>query len=410
MFRPLAINIGLRYAHSRRSFVSFISVVAILGLILSVAVLLLVTSVMNGFERELKQRILGVVPHVTLRGRAPLDDFPRIAAALEGVDGIVGAAPFSEGTALVAANGATAGIGIIGVNPALEGRVSDLPRYVAQGSLAALVDGRFGVVIGRPIAERLHLAIGDRVTAILPEGTVTLIGLVPREKRLVVVGIFDTHSELDARAAYVSLGDAGRLFRLGDAFEGVDLRVQDLFRATDVAEAAVDRLGADRVYGVTWMREHGNLYHAIGFQRAMMFLLLSLLVAVAAFNLISALVMVVNQRRGDIAVLRTLGGDARTIVSAFVTLGGVIGVAGVSVGVLLGSLAAAIVERGFHWLESSFGVKLMAQYFITYLPSELRAGDVVLVAVIAMALCLASAVYPAARAAMLEPADVLRHE
>jgi len=410
VFRPLALNIGLRYASSRRSFVSFISLVAIAGLVLSVAVLLLVTSVMNGFERELRDRILGVVPHVTLRGRMPLDAVGPAADALRQIPNVVGIAPFIEGTGLLAAHGSVGGVVLEGIAPDLESSVSDLPAYLTAGSLSALGKEAFGIVIGQRMAERLGVGIGDRVTAVLPEGSVSLVGLIPRQKRLRVVGIFDTHSELDERSAYLSITDAQRLFRLGPTVQGLHLRLDDVFAAGVVADAAVARLGADRIFGVTWMRQHGNLYRAIGFQRAMMFLLLSLLVAVAAFNLVSALVMVVNQRRGDVAVLRTLGGDGRTIVMSFVTLGAVIGVIGVALGIAFGAGAALVVEDGYRWLETEFGLTLMSQYFITYLPSELRMADVTLVASVALVLCLASAVYPALRAAALRPAEVLRHE
>lgn len=410
MFRPLAVNIGLRYANSRKSFVSFISLVAILGLVLSVAVLLLVTSVMNGFERELRDRILGVVPHVSVHARQPLGDLATVRATIESLPGVVAAAPFVDGTGLLAANDAVAGVALVGIDPTAESGVSDVAGYMRDGTLDGLGTRRFGVVVGRRTAERLDIRVGDDVTAVLPEGTVTIVGLIPRQKRLTVVGIFDTHSELDARSAYLTLEDAQRLLGVPRDTWGLHVRVADVFAVDDVARAITAEFGPDRAVAVTWMRQHGNLYRAIAFQRAMMFLLLSLLVAVAAFNLVSALVMVVNQRRGDVAVLRTLGADARTIVGSFVTLGALIGIVGVATGIALGSGAALVVEDGFRWLESQFGLSLMSQYFITYLPSELRAGDVALVAGVALSLCVASALYPAWRAAALRPAEVLRHE
>jgi lipoprotein-releasing system permease protein len=266
------------------------------------------------------------------------------------------------------------------------------------------------VIVGQRTAERLGIGVGDDVTAVLPEGTVTIVGLIPRQKRLRVVGIFDTHSELDARTAYLALGDAQRLLGVAPDAWGLHVRVADVFAAGEVAQAITALFGADRAIAVTWMRQHGNLYRAIAFQRAMMFLLLSLLVAVAAFNLVSALVMVVNQRRGDVAVLRTLGADVRTVVGSFVTLGSVIGIAGVSAGIALGAGAALVVEDGYRWLEAHLGISLMSQYFITYLPSDLRGHDVALVAGVALTLCVASALYPAWRAAALRPAEVLRHE
>ena len=410
VFYPLAVNIGLRYANSRRSFISFISVVAIAGLVLSVAVLVLVTSVMNGFERELKDRVLGVVPHLTVRGVTPLSDWTVDAANLAKVPGVIGVAPFIDGTGLLVANGRSAGVAFNGIDITREVAVSDLAKYVSSGRIESLVNGSFGVVLGRGVAAHLGVAVGDKVTAVLPDASVSLVGLIPRQKKIEVVGIVDTQSELDQRSAYLALGDAARLFRRGSAVDGLNLRLSNLFDATPIGGVAVDALGNDRVYAITWMRMHGNLYRAIEFQRAMMFLLLSLLVGVAAFNLVSALIMVVNQRRGDVAVLRTLGGGTRTIVVSFLVLGGVIGLAGVGLGLLLGTGAALLVQDGYKWLEHALGLHLMSQYFISYLPAQVKLADLVTVAAVALLLSLGSTLYPAYRAARLKPADVLKHE
>ena len=410
VFYPLAVNIGLRYANSRRSFISFISVVAIAGLVLSVAVLVLVTSVMNGFERELKDRVLGVVPHLTVRGVTPLSDWTVDAADLAKVPGVIGVAPFIDGTGLLVANGRSAGVAFNGIDITREAAVSDLAKYVSSGRIESLVNGSFGVVLGRGVAAHLGVAVGDKVTAVLPDASVSLVGLIPRQKKIEVVGIVDTQSELDQRSAYLALGDAARLFRRGSAVDGLNLRLSNLFDATPIGGVAVDALGNDRVYAITWMRMHGNLYRAIEFQRAMMFLLLSLLVGVAAFNLVSALIMVVNQRRGDVAVLRTLGGGTRTIVVSFLVLGGVIGLAGVGLGLLLGTGAALLVQDGYKWLEHALGLHLMSQYFISYLPAQVKLADLVTVAAVALLLSLGSTLYPAYRAARLKPADVLKHE
>ena len=283
-------------------------------------------------------------------------------------------------------------------------------NYVSSGRIESLVNGSFGVVLGRGVAAHLGVAVGDKVTAVLPDASVSLVGLIPRQKKIEVVGIVDTQSELDQRSAYLALGDAARLFRRGSAVDGLNLRLSNLFDATPIGGVAVDALGNDRVYAITWMRMHGNLYRAIEFQRAMMFLLLSLLVGVAAFNLVSALIMVVNQRRGDVAVLRTLGGGTRTIVVSFLVLGGVIGLAGVGLGLLLGTGAALLVQDGYKWLEHALGLHLMSQYFISYLPAQVKLADLVTVAAVALLLSLGSTLYPAYRAARLKPADVLKHE
>jgi lipoprotein-releasing system permease protein len=410
VFYPLAVNIGLRYANSRRSFISFISVVAVAGLVLSVAVLVLVTSVMNGFERELKQRVLSVVPHLTVRGLEPISDWRAAAARLAKLPGVAGVAPLIDGNGLLVTNGRSEGVGFTGIDSASESAASDLAKYVVRGDIASLVDGSFSVLLGRGVADHLGVAPGDFVTAVLPDASVSLIGLTPRQKRVKVVGIIDTQSEIDQHSAYLSLGDAARLFRLGDRVHGLNLRLVDLFAASSVGARAVEELGPDAVYPITWMRMHGNLYRAIEFQRAMMFLLLSLLVGVAAFNLVSALIMVVNQRRGDVAVLRTQGAKTRTIVVAFLVLGGSIGVAGVGLGILLGTGAALFVEQGYRWLEGALGLHLMSQYFISYLPAQVKLADLVTVAAVAQALSLGSTLYPAYRAARLNPAEVLKHE
>jgi lipoprotein-releasing system permease protein len=410
VFYPLAVNIGLRYANSRRSFISFISIVAIAGLVLSVAVLVLVTSVMNGFERELKERVLGVVPHLTVRGVAPLSDWQADAADIASVPGVVGVAPFINGTGLLVANGRSSGVAFNGIDIREEAAVSDLAKYVSGGQMESLVNGSFGVLLGRGVAEHLGVAVGDSVTAVLPDASVSLVGLIPRQKKVKVLGIVNTESELDQRSAYIALGDAARLFRRGTGVDGLNVRLSNLFDAAPVGGAVVAALGAERVYAITWMRMHGNLYRAIEFQRAMMFLLLSLLVGVAAFNLVSALIMVVNQRRGDVAVLRTLGAGTRTIVVSFLVLGGVIGLAGVGLGLLLGTGVALLVQEGYQWLEHTLGLHLMSQYFISYLPAQVKVSDLITVAGVALLLSLGSTLYPAYRAARLKPADVLKHE
>jgi lipoprotein-releasing system permease protein len=410
VFKPLAINLGLRYAGSRLSFISFISIVAVLGLVLSVAVLLLVTSVINGFERELKERVLGIMPHVAVRGREPVAEPERVAAILRTGPGVTGVAAFVQGAALLVANERSAGVMLTGMEPSEYAAVSDLANYLSAGSVDGLRGGAFGVVVGAGVAQQLEITVGDSVFAVMPEANVTLVGIVPRRKRLEVLGIIDTGSELDARAAYLHIDDAARLFRLGGRVEGLHVRIDDVFAADEVARWAQHRLGRDQYFTTTWKRAHGNLYRAIGFVRATMFLLVSLLVGVAAFNLVSALIMVVNQRRADIAVLRTMGSNTSTIMVAFIVLGSMIGLVGVGLGVALGVAGSLLIQDGYRWFEQVTSMNLMNQYFVNYLPSELRLADVVLVSGTALLLCLLSTLYPAWRAASTEPAEVLKHE
>jgi lipoprotein-releasing system permease protein len=410
VLRPVSATIGFRYARSRRSFISFISTVAVAGLVLSVAVLLLVTSIMNGFERELRERVLGILPHITIQGRTPLHDWPALARQVEAVPGVLGAAPFVQGSGLLAVDGQSAGVLVTGIDPVHHPRVSDLARFVDGADLTLLRAGTFDVLLGSGVAARLGIGVGDRVTLVLPEASVTIAGIVPRQRQVTVAGIVRSGSDLDARAIYLHLDDAARLFRLGDRVHGLHLRLQNLFAATDVGNELLALTARESFFVITWMRSHGNLYQAIGFQRATMFLLLSLLVAVAAFNLVSSLIMVVNQRRGDIAILRTLGAGGGTIVFSFVVLGGLVGLAGIGMGVLLGIGASLLVQDGYLWLERKFELQLMTQYFVNYLPSEIRVGDVLLVTAVAFGLCILSTLYPALRAAGLRPAEVLRHE
>jgi lipoprotein-releasing system permease protein len=410
VFRPIAANIGWRYARSRRSFISFISTVAVAGLVLSVAVLLLVTSIMNGFERELRERVLGILPHIVVIGRAPLTDWSGLAGQIEDAPGVVGVAPFVQGSGMLVANGQSAGATVTGIHPAHHHRVSALDTFAHPIGIDGLMPGRFDVLIGGGLAARLGVGVGDRVTLVLPEGSVTIAGLMPRQRQVNVAGILHTGSELDARSVFLHIDDAARLFRLGDRVHGLEVRLDDLFEASAAATAMLTMPAVEPFFVSTWMRSHGNLYQAIGFQRATMFLLLSLLVAVAAFNLVSSLIMVVNQRRGDIAILRTLGAGSRTIVLAFVMLGAIVGLLGVGMGVALGIIASLMVQDGYIWLEQRFELQLMTQYFVNYLPSEIRVSDVVLVTAVAFGLCILSTLYPALRAAALKPAEVLRHE
>ncbi len=410
MFRPLAANLGLRYATSRRSFISFISLVAVTGLVLSVAVLLLVTSVMNGFERELRERVLGIVPHLTLHGRPALRDWQPLAQQVSAVPGVLGVAPFVQGAGLAVTLDQSAGVSVTGIDPQLHDQASNLTRYVGTEAMAALQPGSFNVLLGLALAEELGLQPGSRFTLVLPDANVTLAGIRPRQKQVTLAGVVDSKSELDKRTLYMHIDDAALLFRLTGAVHGLQVRTADLFAVGDISGQLL-RLDTQVSFSIsTWMRQHGNLYQAIGFQRAMLFLLLSLLVGVAAFNLVSSLIMVVNQRRGDVAILRTLGADGRTIVLAFVMLGGLVGLLGVGLGLLLGVLGSLFIQDGYLWLETHLGLNLMSQYFVTYLPAELRLADLMLVALVAFGLCFLSTLYPAWRAAALKPADVLRYE
>ena len=403
----LALRIGLRYARSRRSFISFVSVMSLAGLALSVAVLVFVQAVVAGFEREMNERVLGIVPHVTVLGRVPVEDSEQTLEVIRAVPGVAGASPVVAGAALLATAERVAGVSLTGVDPDHYGTVSRLFEFADAHSLAA---GRFDILIGTKVAERLQVVVGDAVAVVLPEAAVTPFGAFARQKRFRVAGIVDTGSQLDGASAYLHIRDAGRLFRLGHAVHGFHVRSDDALSAGDVRRRIVAKVGAHRYRVGTWFRSLGNLYSAIEITRGMLFLLLSLLVAVAAFNLVSSLVMIVNQRRGDVAMLRTMGSFASLPIAAFMVLGAIIASAGVLVGIGVGLGLGLIAEAGFPWLEELLGTPLMGEYLITRLPVAFTGTDIVRVAATAMGLCLLATLVPAWRAARLNPAQVLQHE
>ncbi len=408
MSKPVALELGARYALTRKSAISFISFVAVAGLALSVAVLVVVISVINGMERELEERVFGMLPHLTLHGREPLRPDPAAIDSLEALPDVKGAAPFVQQAGLAAVSDRVTGVLITGIDDRYDS-VSDLYQYL-EGDAGALEAGGFGIFLGAGVAKALGVSIGDKVSIVLPSATVTPAGLFPRQKRFAVLGIVRSRSELDARAAYVHQADARRLLRLGEHVHGYQLRVTDLFAAETVARSALNQLGDRNLFPRTWMRTHGPIYHAIGVQKTTMFVLLSFLVGVAAFNLVSTLVMVVDQRRSDVAILRTLGSDSRTVVWAFLLLGTTLGLIGIVAGLLVGVLVSLLLPDFYLWLTDSLSVDLMSQYFVNYLPVEVRVSDLLGISLTALVLSMLSTLYPAWRAVKLKPSEVLAHE
>ena len=407
VFRPLAVNVGLRYARSRRSFISFVSGLSLAGLALSVAILLFVQAVIAGFEREVRERVLGVVPHVTVAGRVPVADFGETLRTIRGVEGVVAASAVVEGAGLLTAAESVLGVGLVGIAPESYAGVSNLFDF-AQGE--ALGTGSYRILLGVDAARRLGVGVGDDVTVVLPQATATPFGAFARQKRFHVAGLVSTDSQLDRHAAYLHRDDAARLFRLGDAVHGFHVRLADPLAAAGARQRIIRAVGSRDFRAGTWQRTLGGVYNAIGTTKSMLYLLLSLLVAVAAFNLVSSLVMIVNERRGDVAMLRTLGSSAGLVVGAFVVLGVAIAAAGIGIGIAAGFALGALAEAGFPWLESALGTSLMGEYLITRLPMRFTLADVGQVAATALALCLAATVFPAWRAARLNPAEVLQHE
>ncbi|SDS36922.1 lipoprotein-releasing system permease protein [Halopseudomonas xinjiangensis] len=414
MFRPLPFFIGLRYTRAKRRnhFISFISLISMLGLTLGVLVMILVLSVMNGFDRELRTRILGMVPHATINGYQPIDDWRSLADALLADPRVEAAAPFVQLQGMLTHDGNVAPVLVNGVIPEAEARVSIIEDHMQAGSLDNLADGEFGIIIGELTARRFGVGEGDMLTFVLPEASVTPAGVFPRLKRFRVAGIFKVGAELDSSLALIHAGDAARLTRWKPGqVQGVRIKLQDLFEAPRVAWDLVTRLPGE-YYAQDWTRSHGNLFAAIRMEKTMIGLLLLLIVAVAAFNIISTLVMVVTDKKADIAILRTLGASPGTIMGIFMVQGSVIGVVGTVAGCILGVLAALNVSALVAGLEGMLGTQFLSSdvYFINYLPSQLIWSDVVLICAAGLGMSFLATLYPAWRASRTEPAEALRYD
>lgn len=413
MFRPLSLYVGLRYtaAKRRNHFISFISLTSMIGLTLGIAVLIIVLSVMNGFDRELKQRILGMVPHAVIKGDGPLNNWQDIDGKVEQHPSVIAAAPFIQGQGMVTGGGNVRGVLLNGVLPEQERSVSIIENHMIEGKLDDLRSGEFGIIIGRLMASSLRLQVGDKVTVVLPEASVTPAGVLPRLKRFTVKGIFSVGAELDGNYTLIHMDDAAKLMRTGGEAEGVRLLVDDLFKAPRIAEEAARELGG-RYYISDWTRTHGNLFQAIRMEKTMIGLLLMFIVAVAAFNIVSTLVMVVTDKTADIAILRTMGATPGRIMRIFIIQGAVIGIIGTLVGTTLGVFGAFNISSFIAWLETALGHQFLSAdvYFISYLPSQLQWLDVAIISGAGLAMSLLATIYPAWRASRVDPAEALRYE
>lgn len=414
MFKPLSFYIGLRYTAAKRSnhFISFISLASMLGLMLGVAALIVVLSVMNGFDRELKQRILGMVPHASIMGYGrQIDNWQPLLQSLEQHPEVEAAAPFIQAQGMLTSRGVVRGALISGIEPEYEAKVSILSQHMTQGSLDALNEQRFGIVLGDLLARYLGVGLGDKITMVLPEASVSVAGVVPRLKRFTVVGVFEVGAELDANLAYISLRDAAKIKRMGDNVDGIRLQFQDLFSAPYKAREIAN--GLEGYYRTSdWTRTHGNLFQAIQLEKKMIGLLLFLIVLVAAFNIVSTLVMVVTDKKADVAILRTLGATPGRIMRIFMVQGTVIGVMGTLLGTALGVTLALTISDIIAWVEQAFNFQFLNAdvYFISYLPSQLQWADVVVITSTALMISFLATIYPAWRAAKTEPAEALRYE
>lgn len=415
MAAPFELWIGRRYVRSRSGnrFVSMISAISMLGIAIAVAVLIVVLSVVNGFERELRERLLAMSAHASiespdgrLRGWRPR--LEEIAAHPD----VTGAAPYVEGQGLLVLGDRLSGAELRGIDPQREHAVSGVAGLMTTGSLEALEPGAFGIVLGSELAEHLGAENGDKVTVTLAEGIVTPVGVVPRTKRFTVQGVYRVGMyEFDRRLAFVNLGDAQRLYRLGDAVSGIRLSVTDIYNAPSIVRRVALGLHEPVLVG-DWTKRHVNFFRSIQITKSILFVILLMVVAVAAFNIVSTLVMVVKEKQSDIAILRTAGARPSSILGIFITQGTIIGLVGTLAGLIAGVLLATNLESVVAFMESTFGIKFLAAdvYFISDLPADVRAGDLVQICSIAFLLALLATLYPAWQGARTLPAEALRYE
>ncbi|WP_312375238.1 lipoprotein-releasing ABC transporter permease subunit [Stutzerimonas nitrititolerans] len=414
MFRPLSIFIGSRYTRAKRRnhFISFISLTSMIGLSLGVLAMIMVLSVMNGFQREMSGRILGMVPHAVLAAEQPLDDWQAVAERVRENPQVLGAAPITQLEGMFSFRGVMQPIQVNGIEPEAEGDVSIVGSKMVAGRLEDLEPGEYGVIVGLMTARRFGLKLGDKLTLIVPEASDSPSGITPRMQRLNLVGVFKVGAELDGSLAMIHRADAAQMLRWQpEQVEGVRVRLSDLYRAPEIAGGIAAQLG-EAFHAEDWSRTQGSLFSAMKMEKTMIGLLLMLIVAVAAFNIIATLIMVVADKRADIAILRTLGATPRQIMAIFVVQGSIIGFTGTLIGTLLGVLGALNVSALVGWLERVSGQAIFSSdvYFISTLPSELRLEDVVLVSAVALGLSFLATLYPAWRAAQTQPAEALRYE
>lgn len=408
----LAWFIGLRYVGSgaRSQLVAFLSRVSMAGLVLGVALLVVVLSVMNGFERELRENILGLVPHASINGNAPIRNWQGLADEVVKHPQVEAAAPFIHFQAMAVWHGESEAVLMQGVDPTLEAKVSVIERFIKEGSFAALKDEPTGIVLGAPLATALNLKVGDAFSLIVPQPDQNQAE-APVVQRVKVVALFDSGTEMDRKMAICNLALAAELMRYGDAVQGVRLRVRDLFQATHTAYEILNRM-PDGFFVRDWTRTHGNLYEAVRMSRSLILILLLIIVAVAAFNVVSMLVMVVTDKREDIAILKTLGMSPGGIMRVFMVQGIAIGFAGSLIGAVAGVLLSLVVSKLVQAIEFVFGVHFLQTdvYPVNHLPVDVHALDVLLIVVVAQIMCVLATVYPAWSASRIAPADALRYE
>lgn len=415
MFKPLIFYIGLRYTRAKRrtQFISFITLTSVLGIALGVTALITVLSVMNGFEAELRERILGMTSHATITGQSgQLDNWQELDQRLVGYQHIQGTAPFINGQIMINAERRVSGTMLSGILPDYEAKVSEVASKMKEGKLTDLVAGEYGIILGVELANYLGVVVGDKITVISPQVNSTPAGVVPRMRRFTIIGTFQVGMyEYDRNMALIHLDDAAKLFRLDSAVSGLRIKLDDLFNAPKITHELSQAL-YNNYYVSDWTLAHSNFFRAIQTEKRVMFIILLLIVAVAAFNIVSTLVMVVTDKRGDIAILKTQGLTSPSVMGIFMVLGAIIGAVGTIIGTIGGVILALNVETIVPAIEKFFNVQFMAAdvYYISELPSKLIWTDVYAISGMAFFLSLLATIYPAWQAAKINPAEVLRYE
>jgi len=415
MFKPLQLYIGLRYTRAKRRnhFISFITLISMLGIALGVTALITVISVMNGFEQELRERILGMTSHATIQGQGRgLENWQQVAKAAGENPEVIGVAPYIQAEGMLSYGQQVNGTLIRGILPSEEPKVSDVGEKMVFGELENLIPGEFGIILGKDLARALGVFQFDKVTLIIPQANVTPAGILPRLRRFTVVGIFEAGMyEYDSTMALMHVDDASRLFRMPDQVTGVRLKLQDMFKSSQVTRELINNFPGN--YFISdWTREHANFFRAVKIEKMTMFIILLLIVGVAAFNLVSTLVMVVVDKEADIAILRTLGATPSTILGIFIIQGAIIGVIGTLLGTIGGVALSLNIESIIPALEQLMGTKILSAevYYISELPSELHWNEVAAISGIALLLSLVATLYPAWRGSRIQPAEALRYE
>lgn len=416
MFRPLELFIGQRYTHSQRRnrFISFISLASMLGIMLGVMVLITILSIMNGFEKELRARILGVVAHVTVSGTdGKLSDWEQQIEQLAQTKHVVGAAPFVKNQVMLTNGRLMRGVVLQGIHPDYQAKVSSGSMQLNSAGFSQLESRGYGIVLGAELAAALQLRVGDKVTVIVPKVRVTPAGVLPRLRRFTVLGVMNSvgSQEIDSMSAFVHLEDGARLFKLRQQVSGIRLKLDDLFQARPLAQTLEQELGGE--FSVSnWTKEHGSFFRAVKTEKIAMTVILFLVVAVALFNLVASLVMAVNDKEADIAILRTFGMEPKRIMRIFMIQGSIIGVFGTLVGVALGVLLSLNIDTIVPAIESLLGRKIFPEevFYISEIPSDLHWDDVTFIAIAALVFSVLATLYPAWRASKVQPAESLRYE